>query len=539
MKKLFFFSVMLLTVLLLMLVLVSCGEQTPATTEESTTQTVETTPATTEKNSANGLPIYVDDKLFVIEDGKTNYSVVFQQGSNLKSTTGEMFNDALAKLRKAFKNYGYQKVSITNDAIPLGEEDTFVAPEFEILIGNTNREESNVLTDELAFNQAVIRVVGKKIVITGKNDVFTAKAVLEFIEKYMPENGKAVLVPADLNEVLSLDLVDCSATDMTYAAMAKDVWDSFNEAYWNGYYVEGDFWHQAEMIETYIDVYEATKSEADKERMLTFADNFLKTRGGSWLGNEYNDDIMWICIAFSRISHLTGDAKYIKFAKQNFDQVWRRAWDEKLGGGLYWRTDNKTKNACVNGPAAIAACLIGDYYNDNNYYDKAKQIMKWEIEVLFDANTGRVYDAIKVTGGKDAYASTYNQGTFIGACTLLYQHTKDKQYLTYAGKAANFAMGSLTDNGVIIAEDSGNDLPGFKGILTRWLYRYAKEVEDLNVLFFLQKNAAIAYQNRNKDGLIWTNWAAKTSDDPDVVSKYLIFGMSTSVSLMYNCQQWW
>ena len=163
--------------------------------------------------------------------------------------------------------------------------------------------------------------------------------------------------------------------------------------------------------------------------------------------------------------------------------------------------------------------------------------MSWEIEVLFDKNTGRVYDAINITEGKDSYMSSYNQGTFIGACTLLYQKTKDATYLTYAQKAAEFAMSKLTSNGVLDnGENSGNDNPGFKGIFTRWLYRYAKETKNIDILVFLQNNAAIAYQNRNKDGLIWTKWTEKTSDD---VSGYLVFGMSTAIALMYNCQQWW
>ena len=191
---------------------------------------------------------------------------------------------------------------------------------------------------------------------------------------------------------------------------------------------------------------------------------------------------------------------HARFAKSNFDQVWKRAWDTNLGGGLYWTTDNNSKNACVNGPGAIAACLLGDIYEDETYFEKAKQIMEWEIKWLYDPETGNVYDAMNISGGVSKWASTYNQGTFIGACTLLYKHYKDEAYLTYAGKAAEYAMSRLTKDGVLDnGEDSGNDLPGFKGILTRWLYRYAKEVESLDILTFLQNNAAVAYQNRNKD----------------------------------------
>ena len=532
MKKLFVLLAILLLVSLMVISFASCGEEATTTSEDTTeAPATTTTPVTTE-----GIPTYVDGKLFIIEDGVTNYKVTFAQGANKNSTTGKAFSGALTALRKAFKNYGFQSVQITNDVIPLGEEDTYVAPEFEILLGHTNRKESE-FTDDLAFNQALIRVVGKKVVVTGESDLTTAMAIYKFIESYMPEDGKAVLIPSDLNEIVTVDFDICADTNMTYAEMAKDVMDAFNAKYWTENGIHTDFWHQAEMIETYVDIYEQTGLQDDKERMLAFADGFMREHGGSWLGNMYNDDIMWICIGFTRITKLTGEAKYARFAKSNFDQVWKRAWSNMLGGGLFWTTDNNTKNSCVNCPAAIAACLLGDVYGEEDYYNKAKQIMAWEIDVLFETDTGRVYDAININGGIGDWASTYNQGTFIGACTLLYQKTKDEAYLNYAEKAANYAMTKLVTNGVLDnGESTGNDLPGFKAILTRWLYRYAKEVESVDILYFLQRNAVVAYQNRNSDGLIWTKWNVKTSDD---VSGYIVFGMSTALALMYNCQQWW
>ena len=550
MKKILFVSLILMMLSLTLFVLASCSCEPATTTQESTTTVVLTTaaPEITAKpleEFVNGLPVYVDGNLFIIEDGKTNYRVTFAQGANKKPDTGVVFSDALASLRKAFKNYGFQLVTILNDAIPLGEEETFVAPEFEILLGNTNREESKLDTESLGFNQAIIRVVGKKIVIAGKNDSLTAMAILKFIETYMPEDGKAVLVPADLNEVITLDLTESLATGMTYAEMADNVWDSFNEAYWQGQWVDGaGWWDAAEILETYIDVYEQTRSDEDKEKMLSFATGFIRNHNFNWTYNKYNDDIMWACIAFARIANLTGNKLYAKYAKQNFDAVWERGWDTKLGGGLYWTTDNNTKNSCVNCPAAIAACQIGIYYNDESYFEIAKKIMAWEVKWMFEEGSGKVYDAYNVNGEINYWASTYNQGTFIGACTLLYQHYKDEVYMTYAQKAASYAMSNLTQNGILHngegnPSSSNGDLIGFKGILTRWLYRYAKEAESLEVLTFLQKNAETAYQNRNKDGVIWTNWVEKTPDNATHNEDYRTFGMSTALALMFNCQQWW
>ena len=33
-------------------------------------------------------------------------------------------------------------------------------------------------------------------------------------------------------------------------------------------------------------------------------------------------------------------------------------WDERLGGGIYWRPDHKTKNTCSNGPGATAGLVL-------------------------------------------------------------------------------------------------------------------------------------------------------------------------------------
>ena len=254
---------------------------------------------------------------------------------------------------------------------------------------------------------------------------------------------------------------------------------------------------------------------------------------------------MWACIAFSRMAKLLGNKTYIEYAKNNFDIVWERAYDNKLGGGLYWRIENETKNSCVNCPGAIAACLIGELTGDHSYYDKAKLLMDWEFEHMFEPNTGKVYDAFNVSGSINKWASTYNQGTFIGACTLLHEAFGDEKYLDYAAKAAEYAMTKLVNkNGIIDngeASLSNRDLPGFKGILVRWLYRYAKYTDDLDILAFLQKNASYVYGMKNADGLVWTDWTHKTPDQStiDRNENYCVFGMSTVVALMYNSLPWW
>ena len=149
----------------------------------------------------------------------------------------------------------------------------------------------------------------------------------------------------------------------------KIAWDGFS-AFMDQYYTYDskshfhrfamDFWTEAEMIEIVVDAYHRTGEDRYRKIMDHLYEGFLvdwkhKEENGWWAKNAYNDDIMWIVIACARMYLETGDRKYLNTAKINFDNAFARAWSKDLGGGLWWRTDNRTKNACVNGPGEGAA----------------------------------------------------------------------------------------------------------------------------------------------------------------------------------------
>ena len=170
---------------------------------------------------------------------------------------------------------------------------------------------------------------------------------------------------------------------------------------------------------------------------------FIHGHSADWTTNRFNDDIMWITIACARGYLITGNKIWRDAARQNFDAVFARGYNDMLGGGLYWSTRNQSKNACVNGPAAIAACLLCQIYSDNSYLDKAEAIYTWERNTLFNPSTGAIYDNISVNGHIGHKSYTYNEGTFIGAADLLWKLTGDTNYLNDALLAANFTRKSL------------------------------------------------------------------------------------------------
>ncbi len=314
-------------------------------------------------------------------------------------------------------------------------------------------------------------------------------------------------------------------------ARAKEAIEAHKAVYYKeGEYSRADFWDYAEIFEIIDDIYEITGDPAYRAQIEEMYQFVLRAYHESWEHNPYNDDIMWLVIALARATLLTGETKYVETAKFNFDLTFARGWDEEhFGGGLFWRVDNQSKNSCVNCPGAIAACLLGKALNDESYYDKAKQIIAWQNKVLTDTSNGHVSDCINLEGKYSHWTSTYNQGTYVGANCLLYAHTGEEEYKENADKAASFVMNEMYQGGIMNNEENGNDLPGFKGIMARWIRLYALAFDRPEYIEWLRKNADSAWKNRNSKGLMNTQLGLPTEE-----KEYDVFICSAAVSICVN-----
>ena len=314
-------------------------------------------------------------------------------------------------------------------------------------------------------------------------------------------------------------------------ARAKSAVEAHKAAYYqNGEYRGADFWDFAEIFEIIEDLYEVTGDKAlfsQFEEMYGFVE---RTYTENWEKNPFNDDIMWLVIAMTRAYLFTGEEKYLSMAKANFDMTFARAASNDLGGGLFWRTDNQCKNACVNCPGAVAASYLAKATGDASYWDKAAYSLNWAIEKLFEADTGKVYDSMRLNGQAWRWSSTYNQGTFIGSCIALWKHTGDGKYYRYAEAAMRYTMRDMYGCGVMDNEEIGNDQPGFKGILARYVRRFADEAGHPEALAWLRMNAEQAWNNRNSKGIMWTQLGHKTEEKDD----YDVFAVSAAVGVVVN-----
>ncbi len=336
-----------------------------------------------------------------------------------------------------------------------------------------------------------------------------------------------------------LTLMGCwiaSAAMTTRAFTAADA-DSAFEAHARAFYAEQEgrawfkestdggkvsFWMRAEQMEMVLDAYERTHRPQQLAMFTNLFHGFLADHHTNWSRNPFNDDIMWMVMACTRAHLLTGNPEFRDVAKLNFDLCYARASSTNLGGGLWWKTDNRSKNACINGPGAIAAFLLGQATGEAHYFVKATNTFLWLRATLFDPATGRVADNIGTNGHIARFALTYNQGTFVAAANFL-------GFTNEAKLAATFAMNELCKNGYFPAAGEKGDGGGFNGIGARWIARYMKERgEQATFEQWLQKNADAAWQARRAtDSLIWPRWPEPT---PEGV-RYS-WGASSAVVLM-------
>lgn len=129
------------------------------------------------------------------------------------------------------------------------------------------------------------------------------------------------------------------------------------------------------------------------------------------------------------------------------------------------------------------------------------------------------------TGG----ATTYNQGTFIGAGNLLYRITGFPNYYQDALLVGKYTQKSMSSAAGILPEySSGTDLSGFNGIFCRWMARYAKDQRLWSAFGpWLGTNASAAWSIRNATNLAWQKWATPMgANAPDA------WGCSASVVVM-------
>lgn len=155
--------------------------------------------------------------------------------------------------------------------------------------------------------------------------------------------------------------------------------------------------------------------------------------------DRFYDDNVWLGIDFADVFMETNESKYLDKSQMIWNFVWSGT-DDKLGGGIYWCEQNKgSKNTCSNAPGSVFALKLFIATEDSTYFEKGKFLYQWTKEHLQDKEDKTYFDNIRLDGSVDKAKYAYNSGQMIQAATLLYNLTKDEQYLIDAQEVAKGA----------------------------------------------------------------------------------------------------
>ena len=140
---------------------------------ESTDTTIDSETTVIDSTDDSG----ADEKVieYILTSDMLKYNVVRSENA---STT---LIDATAAFYREIKSIYGDDIRLKDDFVISGNAQ-YSAAEFEILIGNTNREETAEFMKQLRVNDYGYTVIGKKIVIVGGSDDATALAIEKFLD---------------------------------------------------------------------------------------------------------------------------------------------------------------------------------------------------------------------------------------------------------------------------------------------------------------------------------------------------------------------
>jgi predicted alpha-1,6-mannanase (GH76 family) len=237
---------------------------------------------------------------------------------------------------------------------------------------------------------------------------------------------------------------------------------------------------------------------------------------------RFYDDNGWWGLAWVAAYDLTGDDRYLAAARTIFANL-VTGWDSTCGGGVWWNTDRKYKNAISNELFLLLAARLHQRCasDHDSYLDWARREWEW-----FDASgligaDGLVNDGLTAGCENNGGVTwTYNQGVILGGLAALHEITGETAYLARGETIADAALSLLTSPAAavtagILAEPgesatarTDGDRPQFKGVFVRNLYDFYRQRPRPAFREFILRNArSIWDNNRNPKNQLGLHWA--------------------------------
>jgi len=222
--------------------------------------------------------------------------------------------------------------------------------------------------------------------------------------------------------------------------------------------------------------------------------------------DRYYDDNAWMVLALVDTYEILKDEKYLDWAEESLRYV-LSGWDDKLGGGIYWReSDKKSKNTCSNAPAA-AACFAVARHRKGDYVERAHRILNW-LDKLADPKDGLYWDNISLDGKIEKTKWSYNTGLMFRAWDMA-----EERFVKEGGRPSDFKVSP--DNAISHWFDANSgaikDGGRFAHLFIEGMWQY-RPTEDLRAK--IDKALEFAYANaRNADGRFADRWDRPIAKD--------------------------
>jgi len=182
-------------------------------------------------------------------------------------------------------------------------------------------------------------------------------------------------------------------------------------------------------------------------------------------GTKYYDDNDWVGIELARLYELSHSPSLLAGAEtiMAFEMAgWQASPELGCPGGVPFSNAaaNSERNTVSTAPAAELAMQLYRITHSAQYLQFAEMAYAWVRQCLLQPSA--LYsDHVNRKGVVEPMLWSYNQGTMIGAGTLLYQATGNGAYLNQARQTAAAALAYFTP------EKLGSEIPFFPSIYFR------------------------------------------------------------------------
>lgn len=230
---------------------------------------------------------------------------------------------------------------------------------------------------------------------------------------------------------------------------------------------------------------------------------------------RFYDDNQWVAIAYLDAYNRTHQSLYLDKAKE-IERFMMTGFDTLSGGGLYWEEDHKkSKNTCSNGPAVLIQLQLFKITKQQSYLDTALLLYQWTNKHL-QAPSGLYYDNIKIPSlelGPALY--TYNTGTMLQSNVLLYEITRNKEYLDEAERIAGAAKAHFYKDGKL------PDNYWFNAVLLRGVIElYKADKSKAQLQYFVDDAERIWNEERDQNNLLGRKKAKSLIDQAAMMEMY-------------------